>query len=473
MKKLSIVLLIFISLILVSCQQEEIKMYEVTFTDINGNVIETVSVEEGKSVTPPSAPDVRFYTFNGWSEDLSNITKDVTIQAQYALSSEAKDMTHYNYWLHILSNKYDIDAPLMTEEEINEYNKLIVKGKMYTNVVDVLSMDKTISSYDVLSMISSYSKISRYTVYNENSNSPLSSSERDIILNNRNLDNIPTTVDIKFGLITDFAWMRAYPTNAYANSYSRDQFQETSLNVGEVVVVLHESLDNKWYFVQATNYYGWVEKEYIALCSYEDAYNFSNPSDNLVVISDYVNIENSHVRMGQSFPLISVNTESYVISFPTRTTEGKLNLIELAVAKSNDYHEGYLEYTYKNVFLQAFKLLGIDYSWGDKSKLGRDCSSTMNAIYKCFGFMMPRNTSNQVAIPTYGSSVSGLSNTSIQTYKPGTMIFTSSHVMLYIGEDSSGTAYLLHNTTSGDGACILQSLNSYGGSKINGVLKLQ
>ena len=87
--------------------------------------------------------------------------------------------------------------------------------------------------------------------------------------------------------------------------------------------------------------------------------------------------------------------------------------------------------------------------------------------------MMPRNTSNQVAIPTYGSSVSGLSNTSIQSYKPGTMIFTSSHVMLYIGEDLNGTAYLLHNTTSGDGACILQSLNSYGGSKINGVLKLQ
>jgi hypothetical protein len=53
------------------------------------------------------------------------------------------------------------------------------------------------------------------------------------------------------------------------------------------------------------------------------------------------------------------------------------------------------------------------------------------------------------------------------------MIFTSSHVMLYLGVNQEGTAYLLHNTTSGNGECILQSLNSYGGSRINGVLKMQ
>ena len=177
--------------------------------------------------------------------------------------------------------------------------------------------------------------------------------------------------------------------------------------------------------------------------------------------------------MGQSFPLLSQNNASYKINFPKVASDGSLDLVEVELPKTSAYHVGYLTYNYKNVFEQAFKLLGIDYSWGDKDKLGRDCSSTMNAIYKCFGFMMPRNTSNQVAIPTYGSKVSGLTNTSIKNYKPGSMIFTSSHVMLYLGEDQTGTAYLLHNTTSGNGECILQSLNSYGGSRINGVLKMQ
>jgi hypothetical protein len=43
--------------------------------------------------------------------------------------------------------------------------------------------------------------------------------------------------------------------------------------------------------------------------------------------------------------------------------------------------------------------------------------------------------------------------------------------MLYIGEDQNGNPYLLHNTTSGDGSCILQSLQSYGGNKMIAVLR--
>ena len=120
---------------------------------------------------------------------------------------------------------------------------------------------------------------------------------------------------------------------------------------------------------------------------------------------------------------------------------------------------------------QAFKLLGIDYSWGDKFITGRDCSSTMNAIYRSFGFVMPRNTSNQLAIPTYGKKVNGLSPTSLKKYEPGTMIFTKSHVMLYIGDDENGKPYLLHNTTSNNGECIIQSLISYGGNNMIAVLR--
>ena len=45
-----------------------------------------------------------------------------------------------------------------------------------------------------------------------------------------------------------------------------------------------------------------------------------------------------------------------------------------------------------------------------------------------------------------------------KNYKPGTLIFTSSHVMMYIGEDENGVSYLYHNTTSKGGGCILQPL---------------
>lgn len=58
-------------------------------------------------------------------------------------------------------------------------------------------------------------------------------------------------------------------------------------------------------------------------------------------------------------------------------------------------------------------------------------------------------------------------------YKHGTLVFTSSHVMLYIGQNADWKLYLLHNTNAGNGECILQSFESYGGSKMIGVLRMQ
>lgn len=447
--------------------------FTVTFVGMYGEVLKVETVEGNASATAPAAPEVAYYTFYKWDLDFSKVTTNMTVKAIYNKTHTVYDISDVNYWLQILSSEYNINGTILSKEEIANYNSKIISTYSKTKVMDVLSISSTQTDSYVKGLITKYSNINKYTVYNESTNTSLSTSDKDVILANRDLTNIPSTVSVKYGIISDFAWMRSYPTNHYSNNYSMDRFQETSLNVGEGVAIYHESLDKEWYFVQAENYNGWVEKKYIAVCSYDELEAFLKPDKNLLITSDYVTLESSHVRMGQSFPLLNTTDSSYVLAFPTRDSDGKLVLKELEVAKSNDYNEGYLEYTYYNVFNQAFKLLGIDYSWGDKDKLGRDCSSTMNAIYKCFGFMMPRNTSNQVAIPTYGSSVSGLSNTSIQNYKPGTMIFTSSHVMLYIGEDENGTAYLLHNTNSGNGECILQSLNDYGGSRINGVLKLQ
>ena len=361
----------------------------------------------------------------------------------------------------------------MSAQEIASFNEKVYSDASLTKVKNVLTLAATVNSSYVKNMIDSYTNINKYTVYNNSTNQAFSSAEKTEILNNRNYNNVPSTVNVKYGVIIDFAWMRTYPTNHYSDKYSMDRFQETTLNVGEGVAIYHSSLDGNWYLVQAENYFGWVEKKHIAECSYEELESFLNPSDNIVVISDYVLIENKHVRMGQSFPLVSVTNDSYTINFPTRNSSGNLELKAITVNKDNNYSQGYLTYNYYNVYTQAFKLLGIDYSWGDKDKYGRDCSSTMNAIYRCFGFVMPRNTTNQNAIPTFGSKVSGVTNSSIQNYKPGTMIFSSGHVMLYIGENASGEAYILHNTTSGNGECILQTLNSFGGSRIIGVLKMQ
>lgn len=447
--------------------------YTVTFLDMYGDIIETKKVQSHKEVEAPSAPTVDYHTFDKWDQKVDKVTDELIVKAIYTFDNKKYDIKDVNYWLQIMSKKYNINKPILEEDGITLFNTKVTSDYSKTKVVDLSKVSNTETYSNVYSLITKYSNINKYTVYNNTTKTAISSTEKTNILNNRNLDNIPTSVNVKFGIITDFAWVRSYPTNYYSNNYDMDRFQETSLNVGEGVSIYHESLDGNWYFVQAQNYNGWVEKKNIAVCSFDEMLDFLNNDKKLVVISDYQIIENSHVRMGQSFPLIETNETNHKIKFPTRDSNGNLYLKEVLLSNSDNFSIGYLEYTYKNVFKQAFKLLGIDYSWGDKNTDGRDCSSTMNAIYATFGFMMPRNTSNQVKIPTYSVSVTGLSETTLKKYKPGTMIFTSSHVMLYIGESEYGSAYLLHNTTSGNGECILQSFANYGGSKMIGLLQMQ
>ena len=57
--------------------------YEVTFTDENGNVIETQKVEEGKSANLPTPPAKEGYTFYGWSENHYGITSNITLEPTY------------------------------------------------------------------------------------------------------------------------------------------------------------------------------------------------------------------------------------------------------------------------------------------------------------------------------------------------------------------------------------------------------
>ena len=445
--------------------------YDVTFVDMYGEVIFVDKVQEGESANAPTVNDLTYYKFSTWDQELDEVTSNMTIKAIYTKDKTEYLNTDYRYWVREIEQNYNINEIIMTQEEIKAYNLNIVNNNSSTKVVDVLKLNKQVTKSYITNLISQYTNINKYTVY-DNNNNAINSTTKQTILNNRNLNNIPDTVNVQYGIIVDFAWMRTYPTNYYSESYSKDRFQETTLNVGEEVAIYHISSDGNWYFVQAANYYGWVETKYIATSSYEEVETFVNVENFLVVISDYALIESAHVRMGQKFPLIS-SDDKYVISFPTRTEEGTLLLKEVTLDKNDNYHVGYLDYTYENLMIQAFKLLGIDYSWGDKEKDGRDCSSTQNGIYKSFGFVLPRNTSNQNSIPTYSKKFSSISTTELQKYAPGTLVFSSGHVMMYLGENHQGYSYILHNTTAGQGKCIIQKVNDFGINRFIALTELQ
>lgn len=176
--------------------------------------------------------------------------------------------------------------------------------------------------------------------------------------------------------------------------------------------------------------------------------------------------------MGYKLPYTTKDEINYQVQMPKRSTNGTLNVKSVEVAKTSDISDGFIPYNYTNLLNQAFKMLNIRYSWGDKTVNAFDCSSTQASIYGCFGFINGRNTSNQWKTDIYGKTINSITNESLKNYQVGTLLYTSSHVLMYIGTDDTGNCWLLHNTSTGN-ICKVQKLTDYGTSGIKYTLEIR
>lgn len=354
-------------------------------------------------------------------------------------------MTASEYWIGLQD---DADKVLLTYDQIADFNK-----KAYvtnnTKLVDLSSVGETINGSKVKSMIESYSISSSVKINGVS----MSSTYRTNLLNNTNKNNLASTITVKYGLVNEFSSLRTFPTMDLATTTnSFDRFQETGLEVGTGCLIYHESLDGKWYFVQTFNYYGWVLKEMVTEVSKDEMFNYLEPENFVIVIAKDMKVGNLDVRMSTKFPVLNKTDKEY-----TLITVGKKGLEITKAPVCDDLHYGYLDYTKANILTQVFKLLNEYYRWGDGEFDGHDCSSTMNAVYHCFGFRMSRNTSNQECLPYTKYNVSGKSDADkkaiLDNLQVGSLVFVSGHVMMYLGKVNNDY-YIIHN------------FNSYGGCNI-------
>ena len=138
-----------------------------------------------------------------------------------------------------------------------------------------------------------------------------------------------------------------------------------------------------------------------------------------------------------------------MVSIPQKDDKGQLVITNVETAQDG-IHFGYLDMTQENILDQAKKLVGMAYGWGD-SNGDMDCSSTMNAIYRCFGIILPRNTGSMAQTGTQIVSLEGMTQEEklekIQSMKPGTLLVMKNHVVMYIGQEN-GEDLILHNFTT-------------------------
>ena len=80
----------------------------VDFTDINGTVLSSQTVEYGKSADPPKAPTIKGKRFTGWDKDFSKVTAHMTVQAVYTDRKLIKDCEISGFKTHMTFTGYEL-----------------------------------------------------------------------------------------------------------------------------------------------------------------------------------------------------------------------------------------------------------------------------------------------------------------------------------------------------------------------------
>src|SRR5690554_785435 len=351
-------------------------------------------------------------------------------------------------WIAMHEDAYDV---ILNEDEIKAFNKNTL-SIANTKTKNILELNDKIANVDLINLIEEL----KLPNYNYLDNKEITTENKDALHLKRNLDEIAEEVSLKYGIMIDNAAIRTFPTNRKLTSSidgNFDYFQETGIKLGEGVVIYHQTKDGDWSFVSSNNYNGWIETKYIATCEKNELKDFINSENFLIITGEKLSLSNSSytpeikdlvLLMGTKLPLLEnpplvvdrrITSNCYVVRIPRSDENGNLKLVDVVIPATQDVSNGYLPYTKANMFTQALKLLGTPYGWGDMDN-NRDCSSTVSAVYNCFGFLMPRNTSSQDDIP---GEVSRISEAEV-----GALIFTPGHVLLYLGSVDN-RHYALHN----------------------------
>lgn len=279
---------------------------------------------------------------------------------------------------------------------------------------------------------------------------------------NMNLSAIGEKIDVRYGFLLHYANQRLLPENASLNTLAGDlefdELQNSSLDAGIPLIVLHESKDGLWVYAQAPSSSGWFEKEKIVFCQVQEFRNLLTKKNFVVIVSGKADIfldeslskYYDYVRMGAKFAFNeTTNPKVFEIIIPAKTKDEKF-FLQKAYIKREDANIGYLAYTPRNIIEEAFKLLNAPYGWGGSGG-EQDCSSYIQEIFQTVGITLPRNSSAQgksgAPLGTFTSSEEKekLAILKEEAIPAITILQLKGHVVLYLGIYENNP-YVIHET---------------------------
>ena len=275
-----------------------------------------------------------------------------------------------------------------------------------------------------------------------------------------NVDAVLEEASVRYGLVVHYTDQRILPTTdalmAREGDVDFDELQNSSLDVGEPVAILHQSRDGRWLYCETRLTQGWVQAQDIAVADISDVKRYAARDHFVVVTSAKADIfldrqltrYYDYARMGMVLPLLSEHDQTVEVAIPTRNPEGTLAEVSGYLTR-RDISVGFLPYTQRNMIDQAFKLLNSPYGWGGMYG-EQDCSRFVQEVFSTVGIVMPRNSGQQAQVGVLAASFSAQEGTEAKsaalrnTAIPGiTTFYMKGHIMLYLGS-VEGRPYAIH-----------------------------
>lgn len=369
------------------------------------------------------------------------------------LMLEASGITNYpalvnpEYWLKQNKNgeKVVLDAA-----GIDSFNSQI--RKVSPTVYDMTNYPSLYSGDALKTRIMDYQVLEDDLYLNGNK---VSENYKNILRAQTNIKAIPNNINVRYAVTTARTPVRNLPTAQglfyYAADKDFDALQETCLDPGEPVAILHQSANGFFYYVQSYNYSGWIARYNVGLTDKKTWLQFAKPK-NFLVITDakYALRVGKHevlYQQGARLPIVAEQPTFYTVEAPVRMDNGSLHKTRVNVPKaSKAVHKGYLPYTANNIVRSAFRFYGMPYGWGGL-KDSVDCTALILNAYRTVGIYLPRNTDQQAATAGVRNLLESLDGTQklavIKDMQPGECLYMDGHGLMYIGQ-INGQPYCIH-----------------------------
>ncbi len=387
-----------------------------------------------------------------------------------------EEMCKADYWA--ARTPTDANAVLMNASEIDEINASALGNKSCC-MNDLVNIPSNYNAYDL-----------REALANEETPT------RKLYVDGELLDNLTyfgriknyielTGYDeidreIQYAVCAKTANIKSWPTNdivGYRADDTAAEFPLVLLDSNDPFVIKQTvNVEGEvFYWGYCDTVTGWVSADDIALCQdkeeWLDAWQVKTDAKDFVVVTqDKITLEpnfygaypdNIKLNFSSILKLVPedkmpeqigerITWNNYIVYVPTRDENGKYVKKIAMISENKDVSVGFVPMTQANILKLSFACLGDRYGWGGMLE-SMDCSMLTRNVYKCCGFVLPRNTTWQQEIPGTKTDISEMNDEEkqafLETMPAGTMLYMPSHTMLYLGSEN-GVAYVVSDLGS-------------------------